>query len=137
MDVIPLIPKSPLSRLWRARARIPHSSFRAPASRFMYLKDDTSVSFRVYIFFPPSLILFLSSWRRSRDGKSRRVPLRSVFTALFFDPATETREWRQIYLRDARKFEKYIQVPFVYETLQENIVCTRLTELWIFYYFPY
>lgn len=106
MDVIPLIPKSPLSRLWRARARIPHSSFRAPASRFMYLKDDTSVSFRVYIFFPLSLILFLSSWRRSRDGKSRRVPLRSVFTALFFDPATETREWRQIYLRDARKFEK-------------------------------
>lgn len=33
--------------------------------------------------------------------------------------------------------KKYIQVPFVYETLQENIVCTRLTELWIFYYFPY
>lgn len=104
----------------------------------MYLKDDTSVSFRVYIFFPPSLILFLSSWRRSRDGKSRRVPLRSVFTALFFDPATETREWRQIYLRDARKFEKKNivdsnhdndQVPFVYETLQENIVFTRLTEL--------
>lgn len=80
-DVIPLIPKSPLSRLWRACAptRIPHSSFRALTSRFMYLKDDTTgfhfflllecIFIYIYFFFlAPSPILFPSYFFLSPSG---------------------------------------------------------------------
>ena len=115
-DVIPLIPKSPLSRLWRACAptRIPHSSFRALTSRFMYLKDDTTgflSPLRVYIyiyiyiyffFLAPSLILFPSYFFLSPSGaqiaivnpeESPSLSVERIYSpcALFLDPATERR----------------------------------------------